>query len=234
MDIVQELLPQQARKTPPSTLTGVTFGTVFSDHMLAIRWSSDRGGWHSAKIQPFQNLQMSPSTLVLHYGQSAFEGMKAYRGADQKIRLFRPRQNFERLQRTAQRICLPELNVETGLQALKLLLRTDQNWVPNEPGTSLYIRPTLLATEEALGLKVSKEYLFFIILCPVGPYYPEGFNPVKIIVEEEYVRAAPGGVGEAKTAGNYAASNLAEKEAQAKGYTPVSYTHLTLPTNREV
>ena len=221
MDIAQEILPQQVRKTPPSTLSGVTFGTVFSDHMLVIRWSSDRSGWHSAKIQPFQNLQMSPSTLVLHYGQSAFEGMKAYRGADQKVRLFRPRQNFERLQRTAQRICLPELDVETGLQALKLLLRTDQNWVPNEPGTSLYIRPTLLATEEALGLKVSKEYLFFIILCPVGPYYPEGFNPVKIIVEEEYVRAAPGGVGEAKTAGNYAASNLAEKEAQAKGYTQV-------------
>lgn len=221
MHIEQDLLPDQARKTPPQTLAGVTFGTIFTDHMLVMRWSSRQGGWHSARIQPYQNLSMAPSTLVLHYGQSAFEGMKAYRSQDQQIRLFRPRLNFERLNRTAQRMCLPEIDVDFALQALQQLLRTDQNWVPNEPGTSLYIRPTLLATEEALGLKVSQEYLFFIILCPVGPYYPEGFNPVKIIVEQKYVRAAPGGVGEAKTAGNYAASNLAEKEAKAKGYTQV-------------
>ncbi len=220
MHIEHELLPQSERRTPPASMSGVTFGTVFTDHMLVMRWTLGKG-WHSARIQPYRPLQIAPSTLVLHYGQSAFEGMKAYRTEDQRQVLFRPRLNFERLNRTAHRICLPEMDIDVAVNSLKDLLRIERNWIPKEPGTSLYIRPTLLAVEEALGLKVSSEYLYFVILCPVGPYYPEGFNPVKIVVEEQYVRAAPGGVGEAKTAGNYAASNLAEREAKAKGFTQV-------------
>jgi branched-chain amino acid aminotransferase len=157
----------------------------------------------------------------LHYAQMSFEGLKAYQTDSGEHVLFRPRENFKRMNRTSLRMCLPELDVEEVLTALKQLLRLDSGWVPNESGTSLYIRPTILATEEAIGLKVSSKYLFFIILSPVGPYYPQGFNPVKIMVSEKYVRAVPGGVGYAKTGGNYAASILAEKEAKELGYTQV-------------
>jgi branched-chain amino acid aminotransferase len=159
--------------------------------------------------------------MVLHYAQMSFEGLKAYQTDSGEHVLFRPRENFKRMNRTSLRMCLPELDVEEVLTALKQLLRLDSGWVPNESGTSLYIRPTILATEEAIGLKVSSKYLFFIILSPVGPYYPQGFNPVKIMVSEKYVRAVPGGVGYAKTGGNYAASILAEKEAKELGYTQV-------------
>ncbi len=220
MELLKSLLPREQRKTPPATMNGVVFGTVFTDHMFVMEWETGKG-WHNAEIKPFGPLSLSPSTLVLHYGQEAFEGLKAYQGAQGETLLFRPRQNFERMNRTALRMCLPELDIDFTLEALEELLRTDRNWIPQEPGTSLYIRPTLIATEPFLGLKVSSKYLFFIITCPVGPYYAEGFNPVKITVCEKYVRAAPGGVGEAKTAGNYAASNLAEKEAKAAGFTQV-------------
>ena len=181
----------------------------------------DGMGWHDAEIKPYQPLVLDPSTIVLHYGQSSFEGLKAYRNPSGGVNLFRPRENFLRMNRTAQRMCLPELDIDFVLGALKQLLQEDSDWVPKEEGTSLYIRPTKLATQEALGLKVSSKYLFYIILSPVGPYYPEGFNPVKIVVSDQYVRATPGGVGEAKTAGNYAACNLAEKQAQAQGFTQV-------------
>ena len=211
---------QENRNKPPASLKKIAFGTVPTDHMFVMKWTEGIG-WHSATIQPYQTLNLDPAAIIFHYGQSSFEGMKAYHTVDNRHVLFRPRLNFERMNQSAQRMCLPELDVEAILNALKLLLQTDLHWIPNEPGTALYIRPTLVATEEALGLKVSTEYLFFIILCPVGPYYSEGFNPVRILVEEKYVRAAPGGVGEAKTAGNYAASNLAEREAQAQGYTQV-------------
>jgi branched-chain amino acid aminotransferase len=159
--------------------------------------------------------------MVLHYAQMSFEGLKAYQTDSGEHVLFRPRENFKRMNRTSLRMCLPELDVEEVLTTLKKLLRLDSGWVPYEAGTSLYIRPTILATEEAIGLKVSSKYLFFIILSPVGPYYPQGFNPVKIMVSEKYVRAVPGGVGYAKTGGNYAASILAEKEAKELGYTQV-------------
>ncbi len=201
-------------------MNGVVFGSLYSNHMFTMQWENGRG-WHDAEIKPYQPLVMDPSTIVLHYGQCSFEGLKAYRGMSGGISLFRPRQNFERMNRTARRMCLPELEIDPVLDALKQLLLQDADWVPHDEGTSLYIRPTLIATEEALGLKVSSRYLFYIILSPVGPYYPEGFNPVKITVSEEYVRAAPGGVGEAKTAGNYAASNLAEKKAKEQGFTQV-------------
>jgi branched-chain amino acid aminotransferase len=201
-------------------MSGVGFGTLFSNHMLTMEWETGKG-WHNEQIQPFGPLSLAPSALVLHYGQEAFEGLKAYQADEGKATLFRPRLNFERMNKTARRMCLPELDVEATLDALKQLIRQDRDWIPTEPGTSLYIRPTLIATEEFLGLKVSSKYLFYIILSPVGPYYPEGFNPVKITVCTAYVRAAPGGVGEAKTGGNYAASNLAEKEAKESGFTQV-------------
>ena len=201
-------------------MADVGFGTLFSNHMLTMEWETGKG-WHNEQIQPFGPLSLAPSALVLHYGQEAFEGLKAYQADEGKATLFRPRLNFERMNKTARRMCLPELDVEATLDALKQLIRQDCDWIPTEPGTSLYIRPTLIATEEFLGLKVSSKYLFYIILSPVGPYYPEGFNPVKITVCTAYVRAAPGGVGEAKTGGNYAASNLAEKEAKERGFTQV-------------
>ena len=220
MDLALLHVSPDQHRSPPSTMSGVAFGTIFSNHMFTMEWETGRG-WHNKQIQPFGPLSLSPSALVLHYGQEAFEGLKAYQGDDGKAVLFRPRLNFERMNKTARRMCLPEFDVEATLDALKQLIRQDRNWIPTEPGTSLYIRPTLIATEEFLGLKVSSKYLFFIILSPVGPYYPEGFNPVKITVCTAYVRAAPGGVGEAKTGGNYAASNLAEKEAKERGFTQV-------------
>jgi len=207
-------------KTPPASMSGVVFGTVFSDHMFCMDWE-DGKGWHNAEIKPYAPLILEPSSMVLHYAQMAFEGLKAYRTDSGEHVLFRPRENFKRMNRTAQRMCLPELDVEEVLSALKQILRLDSGWVPHESGTSLYIRPTLVATEEAIGLKVSSKYLFFIILSPVGPYFSQGFNPVKIMVSDKYVRAVPGGVGFAKTGGNYAASNLAEKEAKELGYTQV-------------
>ena len=207
-------------KTPPESMSGIVFGTKFSDHMFCMEWE-DGKGWHNAEIKPYGPLLMEPSAMVLHYAQMAFEGLKAYRTDSGENVLFRPRENFKRMNRTAQRMCLPELNIDNVLDALKQLLRLDSAWVPHESGTTLYIRPTIVATEEAIGLKVSSKYLFFIIMSPVGPYYSQGFNPVKIMVSDKYVRAVPGGVGYAKTGGNYAASILAEKEAKELGYTQV-------------
>ena len=211
--------PEQL-KTPPASMSGVVFGTQFSDHMFCMEWE-DGKGWYNAEIKPYGPLLLEPSAMVLHYAQMAFEGLKVYRTDSGENVLFRPRENFKRMNRTSQRMCLPELDVEEVLDALKQLLRLDSLWVPNEPGTTLYIRPTILATEEAIGLKVSSKYLFFIILSPVGAYYSQGFNPVKIMVSDKYVRAVPGGVGYAKTGGNYGASILAEKEAKELGYTQV-------------
>ncbi len=220
MEVKLTTITPEQLKTPPVTMSGVVFGVVFTDHMFCMEWE-DRKGWHNAEIKPYAPLMLDPSSMVLHYAQMSFEGLKAYRSDSGEHLLFRPRENFYRMNRTSQRMCLPELDVEEVLVALKQLLRLDSGWVPDEAGTSLYIRPAILATEEAIGLKVSSKYLFFIILSPVGPYYPQGFNPVKIMVSEKYVRGVPGGVGFAKTGGNYAASNLAEKEAKELGYTQV-------------
>ena len=167
--------PEQL-KTPPATLSGVVFGTLFSDHMFCMEWD-DGKGWHSAQIKPYGPLKLEPSSMVLHYAQMSFEGLKSYKIESGEHVLFRPLENFKRMNRTAQRICLPELDVNEVLYALKQLLSLESEWVPSEAGTSLYVRPTMLATEEAIGLKVSSKYLFYIILSPVGPYYPQGFNP---------------------------------------------------------
>ena len=211
--------PEQL-KTPPVSMSGVVFGTQFSDHMFSMEWE-DGKGWYNAEIKPYGPFMMEPSAMVLYYAQMAFEGLKVYRIDSGENVMFRPRENLKRMNRTSQRMCLPKLDVEEVLDALKQLLRLDSAWVPYESGTTLYIRPTIVATEAAIGLKVSSKYLFFIILSPVGPYYSQGFNPIKIMVSDKYVRAVPGGVGYAKTGGNYAASILAEKEAKEQGYTQV-------------
>ncbi|MBF0352965.1 MAG: branched-chain amino acid aminotransferase [SAR324 cluster bacterium] len=220
MELNIRTLPDSQRKTPPADISKVAFGTVMTDHMFMMEWDKGKD-WHSARIEPYHKLELDPSAMIFHYGPEAFEGLKAYKSANGQHVLFRPKVNFERMNRTAQRMCLPEIDIEFVLSSLKKLLQVESRWIPESPGTSLYIRPTLIGVEEALGLKVPNRFLFFIIMCPVGPYYPEGFNPVKIVVSETYTRAAPGGTGEAKTAGNYAASILAEKEAKARGYTQV-------------
>ena len=196
------------------------FGTLFTDHMFSMDYSVETG-WHNPRIEPYAAIPMDPSTMVLHYGQAVFEGLKAYRTDSGGIQLFRPADNFKRMNRSSKLLCIPEHDEAFALEALKQLLTLEKYWVPSQPGTSLYIRPTIVATDPFLGVRASFTYRFFIILSPVGAYYPEGFNPVKIWVTKEHVRAVRGGVGEAKTPGNYAASLLAGDKAHAEGYTQV-------------
>lgn len=210
--------PDELKAKPDGTALG--FGKLFTDHMFTMRYTQGLG-WHDPEIKAYQNFSMGPSAMGLHYGQSIFEGLKAYRGEGDRIFLFRPKDNLRRMNISADRMCMPEFDVDKVLVAMKELIRLDQKWVPHSPGATLYIRPTMIATEAALGVRPSKEYLFFIILSPVGAYYPEGFNPVRIYVSDTYVRAVPGGVGSVKTAANYAASIKAAMEAQALGYTQV-------------
>lgn len=208
------------RRKRPEDEGRLGFGIYFSDHIFLMDYKQGQG-WVDPRIEPYRPLSLDPAALVLHYGQQVFEGLKAYRRPDGGIQLFRPRDNLRRLNRSARRLCMPEVDVEFVLGAMKQLVSLDRDWVPKSPGASLYIRPTMLATEAALGVKVSPEYLFYIITGPVGAYYPQGFNPTRILVEDKYVRAVRGGIGEAKTCGNYAASLLAMEQAHKKGYTQV-------------
>jgi branched-chain amino acid aminotransferase len=196
------------------------FGTIFTDHMFNMDYSVEKG-WHNPRIEPYAPLVMEPSTMVLHYGQGVFEGLKAYRNQRGGIQLFRPQENFRRLNASNHKLCIPEIDEAFCLDALKQLLTVEQGWVPSAPGTSLYIRPTIIATDPFLGVRASHTYRYFIILCPVGAYYAEGFNPVKIMVTKDHVRAVRGGVGDTKTLGNYAASLFAGEEAHKAGYTQV-------------
>jgi branched-chain amino acid aminotransferase len=211
---------EQLKDHPVDSTLG--FGTVFTDYMFNMDYNPEKG-WHSPRIEPYGPIQMDPSTMVLHYGQAIFEGLKAYRTENGEIRLFRPKDNFKRLNRSGNRLCMPALDEEFILKALLQLLKIEKAWVPGAPGTSLYIRPTIIATDPYIGLRSSNTYRFFMILSPVGAYYPEGFNPVKIWVTPDYVRAVRGGVGEAKTAGNYAASLYATELAHKDGYTQVMW-----------
>ncbi len=220
MKLNLDLLPLEERKAKPLDESGLGFGRIFSDHMLMMPWSKELG-WHEPRIQPYAPLQLDPAALVLHYGQGVFEGMKAYRGAEDQICMFRPWENIARLNRSCKRLCIPALPEKLVLEMISSLLKIEQEWIPKSPGTSLYIRPTVIATEGCLGVKVSQEYLFYVIVGPVGAYYAEGFNPVKIWVEERYIRAAPGGLGDAKTMANYAHSLLATEEAKKRGFTQV-------------
>ncbi len=196
------------------------FGTHFTDHMFNMDYNPE-DGWHNPRIEPYAPLQMDPSTMVLHYGQAIFEGLKAYRTESGETMLFRPKDNLSRFNRSGNMLCMPEIDEDLMLKGLMELLKIEKDWVPSEPGTSLYIRPTIIATDPYIGLRSSNTYRFFIILSPVGAYYPEGFDPVKIWVTKDYVRAVRGGVGTAKTAGNYAASLYATELAQKDGYTQV-------------
>jgi branched-chain amino acid aminotransferase len=196
------------------------FGTLFTDHMFNMDYNPKQG-WHNPRIEPYAPFELDPATMVLHYGQGVFEGLKAYRTEEGKIQLFRPQENFRRLNRSSTTMCIPELNEDFALTALKELLVIEKDWVPKAPETSLYVRPTIIATDPFLGVRASYTYRFFIILSPVGAYYAEGFNPVKIWVTKDHVRAVRGGVGEAKTMGNYAASLYAGETALEEGYTQV-------------
>lgn len=196
------------------------FGKYFTDHMFIMDYSSDRG-WHDARIVPYQPICLDPSAMVFHYGQEVFEGLKAYRTKNDKIMLFRPDKNMERLNSSNDRLCIPRIDVEFGVKAIKKLVSIDKSWVPSEEGTSLYIRPFIIAVDPQLGVHPADHYLFMIILSPVGAYYPEGLNPVKIYVENKYVRAVKGGIGYAKTGGNYAASIKSQDDAKKQHYTQV-------------
>lgn len=196
------------------------FGIHFTDHMFIMDYSVEQE-WHNARIIPYQPLVLDPAAKVFHYGQTIFEGLKAYKSADGSIRLFRPRDNFARMNRSNDRMSVPELDIDRAVEALERLIEVDADWIPTEPGTSLYIRPYVIATQATLGVAPSENYQFIIIMSPVGAYYPEGMNPVKIYVESQYVRAMVGGVGEAKTAGNYAAALKSQQIAKEQGYTQV-------------
>ncbi len=206
-------------KTHPKD-SELSFGTIFTDHMFNMDYNPEKG-WHNPRIEPYQPIIMPPSTMVLHYGQAIFEGLKAYKTDTDKIQLFRPKDNLKRLNRSAHALCIPEIDENFVLDALKQLLIVEKDWVPTTHGTSLYIRPTIIATDPFLGLRSSYTYRLFIILSPVGAYYAEGFDPIKIWVTKDHVRAVRGGVGDSKTAGNYAASLYAGEKANKKGFTQV-------------
>lgn len=196
------------------------FGTIFSDHMFIMDYIHPEG-WQNPRIEPYQPLNMEPSTMVLHYGQAIFEGMKAYRRRNGKIGIFRPKSYISRLNRSAERLCIPKVDEGLFFEALMKLISVENEWVPGSKETSLYIRPFIIATDPYLGVRPSNTYKFMIILSPVGAYYPEGFKPVKIYVTDEYVRAVKGGLGYVKTPANYAASLKAAEVAKKAGYTQV-------------
>ena len=216
MSIATNLLPAESRGTCPEELV---FGAHFADHMFSQDFSD--GAWHNAKITPFENFSLHPAASVLHYGQEIFEGMKAYRRADGGINLFRPEMNIKRFNQSADRMVMPQVDEALHLEAISQLVLADQNWVPSANGSSLYIRPAMIATTPKLGLSPASNYKHFVITSPVGPYYSEGFNPVSVYVSDVYRRAVKGGVGEAKTGGNYAASLYMSEQAAADGYTQV-------------
>jgi branched-chain amino acid aminotransferase len=196
------------------------FGKIFTDHMFECDYDPEHG-WHDARVVPFHDLSLSPACMVFHYAQEMFEGLKAYRTEKGEILLFRPDKNIERMNKTNERMCIPKVDPEFALEAIKTVVRTDVDWVPSLPGTSLYIRPFIIATDEFLGVHPSKTYKFIIILSPSGSYYAAGINPVKIAVEDEYVRAVRGGTGFAKVGGNYAASLIGQQKAEENGYAQV-------------
>jgi branched-chain amino acid aminotransferase len=196
------------------------FGKFFTDHMFVMDYSGNNG-WYDPRIIPYQPLSLDPATSALHYGQEIFEGMKAYPTSSGKILLFRPRKNMERINHSNDRMCIPKIDIDLGVHAIKTLIKLDKDWIPTAEGTALYIRPFVIATDPFLGVRASSTYKFIIILSPVGAYYPQGIKPVNIYVEPEYVRAVRGGTGYAKAAGNYAGSMKAQAMAAQKGYVQV-------------
>ena len=210
-------------KQPRPADAELVFGRVFTDHMALADWD-DSTGWTSPRVVPYANFSLAPAAAVFHYGQEIFDGLKAFRAVDGRVRLFRADRHCRRLAEGAARLCMPAVDTGMMMDLLLTLLRADRDWVPASPGTSLYIRPTMIATEPFLGVRPSKHYLFFIIASPVGPYQGAPFAPAKIWVEDRFVRAAPGGLGAVKAGANYVASLLAAEEAKKRGFDQVLWT----------
>ena len=211
-------LTEQKKEKPASDKLG--FGIHFTDHMFSMDYTEGKG-WHDPQIVPYAPLTLDPAAMVFHYGQAVFEGLKAYRNKSGEVRLFRPEQNFKRMNRSLARLDMPQVDEEFMLEALKKLVSIEKEWIPTEESTSLYIRPFVIATEPYIGVRAARNYKLLILLSPVGAYYANGMKPVKIYVENSYVRAVRGGTGNAKVAGNYAGSLKAQTEAHAKGYEQV-------------
>ena len=210
----------QNPKQKPAKGEKLGFGHIFTDHMFVMNYTEGKG-WHDPRIEPFQNLSLSPAAMVFHYGQEMFEGLKAYRDEKDNVYLFRPDMNAKCTNNTNDRLCIPRIPEEDFVQAVEELVRVERDWIPTDDGTSLYIRPFIIATDEFLGVAPSKTYLFMIIVSPSGAYYESGLAPVGIWIEDEYVRAVRGGMGFAKTGGNYAASLIAQVKAHDGGYSQV-------------
>ena len=209
---------QPKEKPVPGQKLG--FGKIFTDHMFVMNYTEGKG-WHDARVEPFHNISLSPAAMVYHYGQEMFEGLKAYKNPDGEVFLFRPDMNAKRANASNDRLVIPQIPVEDFVQAVSAVVDVDRDWIPTDPGTSLYIRPFVIATDEFLGVAPSKTYLFMVILSPSGAYYESGLAPVGIWIEDEYVRAVRGGIGFAKTGGNYAASLIAQQKAHDAGYSQV-------------
>lgn len=207
-------------KQKPAEDQPLGFGKIFTDHMFMMNYTEGQG-WHDPRIVPFDRISLSPAAMVYHYGQEMFEGLKAYKGDNGDVYLFRPDMNAKRTNETNKRLCIPSLPEEDFVQAVKAVVDIDRDWVPTAPGTSLYIRPFIIATDEFLGVAPSQTYLFMVILSPSGAYYSSGLSPVGIWIEDEYVRAVRGGMGFAKTGGNYAASLIGQVKAHNDGFSQV-------------
>jgi branched-chain amino acid aminotransferase len=211
------------RKSRPKDAE-LVFGRTFTDHMAIVDYDADRGGWFDPRVVPYGPLTLDPAAAVLHYGQELFDGLKAFRGVDGQVRVFRLDRHAKRMNAGAPRLCMPSVPEEIFRESVLALVRADRDWVPASSGTSLYIRPTLVATEPFLGVRPSKRYIYYVIASPVGGYGAEVFTPARIWVEDKYVRAAVGGLGAVKSGANYAASLLAAEEAKARGYNQVLWT----------
>ncbi len=212
-----ELTKNPKQKPDPDSLR---FGTVFTDHMFVMDYDPENG-WHDGKIVPYGPLALDPATVVFHYGQEMFEGLKAYKTKEGKVQLFRPDMNAKRTNNTNKRMCIPQIDEQMYIDAIKELVAVDKDWIPQKPDTALYIRPFIIGTDKFLGVAASNTYKFIIILSPVGPYFESGLAPTRIYVENEFVRSAPGGTGYAKIGGNYAAAMIAEQKAHDMGYDQV-------------
>ena len=218
MDIRVELT--KTPKAKPTDESNLGFGHVFTDHMFIMNY--DKGqGWHDARIVPYAPLELSPAAMCLHYAQEVFEGLKAYRTANGSVQLFRPEENFKRLNVSNERLVIPQIDVDFCIEALDKLVSIEKDWVPHTDGASLYIRPFIIACDPFLGVRPADSYMFIIILSPSGAYYSTGLNPVSIYVESNYVRAVKGGMGFTKTGGNYAASLIGQDEAHKQNYSQV-------------
>jgi branched-chain amino acid aminotransferase len=208
------------RDSKPVLPNHLGFGKVFTDHVFEMDYNR-KDGWHNLTIKPFENLSLHPATAFMHYGQAIFEGLKAFKTVKNEIVIFRPDKHFERLNNSARRLVMPEVNVHEMINILKKLIAIEKDWMPEQEGQAMYIRPFMLGVDEELGVKPSRKCKFLMILSPVGAYYPEGYKPVKILVQDDFVRTIRKGMGECKTGGNYAASLLAQEQAKNQGFTQV-------------